>query len=174
MLNTTICVRRQGELQAARKKGGKIAPREVKKTGRTFRNSMARTIDTQSYIARRFKKAARNPEPFVLAQGKFAQKIEKTKGEYELEESDIVATKNQKVWRPRTRILAAKDMLSLRPAQPLKFFGLANFAEQCQDNVVKAHAKYWSDNKFFYVNSKIFKPKNSWAVLNSFFSDLLY
>ena len=142
--------------QAARKKGITNAPAEVKKAGKFSWNSTARTLETQSYIARRFEKAAKDPAPMILAHRNNAQKNQETLEFHPKEKNERNEKKTQKDWRPRPKIMAAKNLLSLRPVQPVKFFGLANFAEQSQGNILRAHAKYWEDIKFFYVDSKIF------------------
>ena len=150
----------------ARKKVPKIVQEIAKKRGKTIWNSTRRTIETQSWLAERFKKAVDDAEPIVLAPRE-AQKIEKTI------ESDVGASfgaKFKSEWKGLRRHVSARNLLSLRPEQPQKFFNLPNFAEQSPDMSILAHANHWKDICFFYVDKNLFKPKNSWAVLNSFFS----
>ena len=149
------CVPVRRGKEPARKKEEWIVPKMVKKTGKTFWNSTRRTIETQSWIANRFKKAMNDAEPIVLAPRE-AQKIEETS-------EDCVGPKKglkQKIFfDPKKRILSAKNLLSLRPLQPIKFFKLPNFAEQSPDMSVRDSAKYWKDLRFFYVDKNLFKNK---------------
>ena len=142
------CVPLRRGNEPARKKEEWTVPKKVKKAGKTFWNSTRRTIETQSWLSKRFKKAMEDAEPIVLAP-KEVQKIEETAESCVGPEQGL---KEKKFGIRKKRILTAKNLLSLRPVQPVKFFKLPNFAEQSPDMIVRGRAKHWKDLRFFYVD----------------------
>ena len=129
-----------------------------KKSGKTIWNSTRRTIETQSWLSERFKKAVDDAEPIVLAP-RDAQKSEKTT---ESEFGPKIGSKLKSGWHQKKSQIIARNLLSLRPEQPLKFFNLPNFAEQSPDMSIMVHANHWKDICFFYVDKNLyFLDRNS-------------
>ena len=124
-----------------------------KKPGKTIWNSNRRAIEIQTRIASRFRKAAMDSTPVILAH----QNVQKSDKLRERPEGNLPTEKVEKIqksWRPGQKLLAAKNFLSLRPIQPTKFFRMPNFADQESGPVTAAHVKFWEDTEFFYVNNK--------------------